>query len=228
MSLFDEVRKIENNDSSFDQLSIGEVVDTNDPQQMGRVRVSCPYLGDGQGTIIENLPWATPISPLAGINESAARGRGNDKSVGPVAYGMFNIPKVGSFVLIACIEGDPRFRIYLGAMHDQFLPHTMPHGRYIYRDTAASPDKPAGPLSSTDDPIQPLYDSQTEAFTKDAEGTPTGQAIPAPRLNFEYRTRAADSGVSGITADFMSSDEIIYTSNPDDQAEPFVEEDGNE
>ncbi len=228
MKLFNEIRSINDIDGTCEQLTIGEVVDTNDPQQMGRIRVVCPYFGEGQDTIIADIPWATPISPLAGINESASRGRANDRTVGPVAYGMFNIPKVGSYVIVACIEGDPRFRIYLGAMHDQFLPHTLPHGRYTYNKNDPSEDKPAGPLSSTDDPIQPLYDSQTAAFTKTTESSPTTQSFTGPRLNFEYRTRAADNGVAGIISDFISSDEIIYTSNPDDQAEIFTEDDGNE
>jgi len=222
MSIFDEINTTNGN---FDHLTLGEVVDTNDPQQMGRIRVACPRFGDLNNTVVEDIPWATPISPLAGINESASRGRGDDRTFGPVAYGMFNVPKVGATVLVGCIDADPRFRIYLGAMHDQFLPHTMPHGRYTYNKTAASNEEPTGPLSSTDDPIQPLYSSQTNAFTK--YESVTGQAIPTPRKNFEYRTRGADVGVAGLSAVYIANNDVIYTSVADDQEVDFTEEDGN-
>lgn len=230
MASFNEIKNLSNDNDIFQQLTLGEVVDTNDPQQMGRIRVACPYFGDNEDTIIEDIPWATPISPLAGVTTSASRGRENDRTPGPVAYGMYNIPKVGSYVLVACIEGDPKFRIYLGGMHDQFLIHTLPHGRYTYRESPASSDEPSGPLSSTEDPIQPLYNSQTDMFTKPTteEGTPTSQNAPDARKSFEYRTRGSDQGVAGVAPEFINTDDILYSSKPDDVDEPFTEADGNE
>lgn len=227
---FTQIKKLTKDNDMFQQLTLGEVVDTNDPQQMGRIRVACPYFGDGEGTVIEDIPWASPISPLAGTNDSASRGRGDDKTVGPVAYGMCNVPKAGAYVLIACLEGDPKFRVYLGGLHDQFLMHTLPHGRYTYRKAGAIKDEPSGPLSSTEDPIQPLYDSQTETFTKPttSAGAPTAQAAPEPRKSFEYRSRGADQGVSGVENEFINVDDIIFSSKPDDIEESFTEADGNE
>jgi len=225
MSTIGEVNKINNVNGSFTELTLGQVIDTNDPQQMGRIRVACPYLGDDDSTIVSDLPWASPISPLAGSNESAARGRGSDRTPGPIAYGFFNVPKVGATVLVACIEGDPRFRIFLGCLADQFLPHTMPHGRYTYNETPASSDTPSGPLSSTDDPIQPLFDSQTETFTKNT--SVTGQVPGAARNNFEGRTRGADVAVSGVQPVYIESTDVLYTSEPDDQELAFTEPDGN-
>ena len=146
MDIFKKINSALGTDGNFEQLSVGRVVDTNDPQQMGRVRAACAYFGDNETTLVENIPWATPISPLAGTTATTARGREDNETIGPVAYGMFNVPKVGTFVLLGCIEGDPQHRIYLGCLHDQFLPHTLPHGRYTYKTNDVLTDEPSGPL----------------------------------------------------------------------------------
>jgi len=227
MVIFNDVKKLLDADDNYDQLTLGEVVDTNDPQQMGRVRVACPFFGDLENTIIDSIPWASPISPLAGSSSTTTRGRENNRTNGPVAYGMFNTPKVGSYVLVACIEGDPRFRIYLGAMHDQFMVHTLPHGRYTYKKTDDLQDEPSGPLSSTENQIQPLYDTQTDAFTR--LNDTTGSGIPSePRKNFEYRTRGADSSVAGIDSEYIDTEDMVFSASSDDKEEPFTEADGNE
>ena len=41
--------------NSFDNITTGIVVDTNDPQQMGRVRVLCATLGDNEDKEIEGV-----------------------------------------------------------------------------------------------------------------------------------------------------------------------------
>ncbi len=228
MNIFRNIKKMSGTNGNFEKLSIGEVVDTNDPQQMGRIRVACAYLGDHEDTIIEDIPWATPISPLAGTTESPARGRGEEQSFGPVAYGMFNTPKVGSFVLIACIEGDPRFRIYLGGLHDQFLLHTLPHGRYTYKKNADLTDEPSGPLTSTENFLEPLYTSQTFTFTKtQTQQVTSTDTIPKNRNNYEYRTRAADNGVAGIDDKFINTTDVFFSREPDDKELRFTEKNGN-
>ncbi len=208
------------------RTSIGEVVDTNDPQQMGRVRVRCNYFGDNQKKINE-IPFATPISPLSGSTSAIPRGRDGDRTVGEVAYGMFNVPKLGSYVLLGCVEGNADMRIYFGCIHDQHLLHTMPHGRYSY-DTAndkLNKDEPSGPFSSSEDPIVPLYDSQTAAFTK--SNSQTGQTVPPPRKNYEFRTRGADTGVSGVHETYINADRAGDTVTEDSIRTEFKEKDGN-
>ena len=59
---------------TFDNLTIGVVVDTNDPQQMGRLRVLCPTLGDTEDQNLGVIPWAMYVSPLAGANSIGTRG----------------------------------------------------------------------------------------------------------------------------------------------------------
>ena len=199
----DEATKIRDPNGEFAFITIGEVIDTNDPQQMGRVRVMCPLLGDNGDDIVSNVPWATYVSPLGGTTTSPSRGRKDDVTPGQIAYGMFNVPKVGSNVLIACIDADPRFRVWLGCVHDQFLTHTMPHGRYSYK----TENTPEGPFSSSEDKIQPLYDSQTEAFS--------GGAAEA-RKSHEFRTRAADVSVSGLGDEFVNTQESNISLMSDD------------
>lgn len=161
-------------------MSIGTVIDTNDPQQMGRLRVMVPSLGDNLEKKVSDFPWAMYVSPLAGTNFVGPRGN-EDTHVtsGPVNYGMWNIPKIGAQVLVACIDGDPNLRIWLGCITPQWTPHTMPHGRYIHDG-----DTPDGPLSSTEHPIQPLYDNLSEAF--------------GGRDSFEFRSRGIDQQVANI------------------------------
>jgi len=215
----DEVARIKDENGEFTYITMGVVEDTNDPQQMGRVRVVCPLFGDGGDDPIENIPWATYVSPLGGTATTPSRGRADDVTAGHLAYGMFNVPKVGTSVIVACVDGDPRFRVWMGCVHDQFLTHTTPHGRYSYKTT----NKPEGPFSSTEDKIQPLYDSQTQSFTRssDASKIPIDDTTPVadPRLNFEFRTRAADVGFAGINSKFIGNKECSITELADDVAE---------
>ena len=206
----DEATRIRNPDGEFTFITIGEVVDTNDPQQMGRLRVACPLLGDSGDDVVSDIPWATYVSPLGGTATSPSRGRGGDVTAGQIAYGMFNVPKVGSNVLVACIDADPRFRVWLGCVHDQFLTHTMPHGRYSYKTA----NKPEGPFSSSEDKIQPLYDSQTAAFTNPDGGV-------EPRMSHEFRTRAADVGVAGLDDELVNIEESNISLLSDDVDEEY-------
>ena len=204
------IERLKDKSTEFQEITIGQVVDTNDPQQMGRVRVACPFFGDLETNPIKSIPWATYVSPLAGTTISPERGRGGDQTAGQIAYGMFNVPKVGSSVLVACIDADPQFRIWLGCVHDQFFTHTLPHGRYSYR----TENKPEGPFSSSEDKIQPLYDSQTEAFTNEVSGV-------EPRKSFEFRTRAADVSVAGLGNGFVDTEESTISKLSDDIDVPY-------
>jgi len=70
----------------------GKVENNVDPQQQGRVQVSCPaVLGDG------SLSWALPCTPYAGSG-----------------VGLFLVPPVGANVWVEFEGGDPDFPIYSG------------------------------------------------------------------------------------------------------------------
>lgn len=195
----------------FDQITIGFVVDTNDPQQMGRVRARCPSLNDPGDTAeytLEDIPWAMYCSPFGGSVSDVPRGPEDDITPGEVAYGMWNIPKVGSQVLVMCLDGNPQQRIYIGCVHGQFLPHTLPHGRYN-NDEVGTLD---GPLSSTEDQIQPLYKNQTTAFND-------------KRTSPEWRTRGADFAATALDPGMVSN---AISDKSDDKDIASTELDGNE
>ncbi len=205
-------------DGLFTFLTTGTVVDTNDPQQNGRLRIMCPAMGDTPDKKVETIPWALYVSPLAGSTHVGPRGPDDDPTkngtAGPVAYGMWNIPKVGALAIVACIDGDPNYRIWLGCLPHQWLSHTMPHGRYTYQKT----DGPDGPLSSAESPIQPLYDNQTQAFTSPSTNV-------EPRKSFEFATRAMDQQVSGIDSEVIDK---VLSNMGDDLEANFTEADGRE
>lgn len=215
MSLYGHITKLQEAEGSKNLnqgITIGEVIDTNDPQQMGRLRVYCPALGDSDSSPITNIPWAMYAAPFAGANDIGQRGRGQDTTKGPVAYGMWNIPKVGSYVLLACIDGNPQYRFWFAAIYPQFLTHTMPHGRFSYRDEMGE-GKPEGPMSSAEEPIQPLYNNQTAAF--------------GDRTSHEWRTRGADSQASLLDTEFVGlKNEGEYSAVADDRGIQYTAGDG--
>lgn len=181
---------------SIDQFTIGKVVDTNDPDQVGRVRVRCGGWSDSLSTPMEDLPWAIPISPLAGVTSFGRRGATQDEIDGPVAYGMWNTPKIGSFVLVGCLDGNRSHRFYIGGIHPHLAAHTLPHGRYLWNEDLEE-GLPEGPVATNEAPIEPLHRNMTQQFTKSgsyhADGTPED-----PRRNLEYRTRGADMQAAAI------------------------------
>jgi hypothetical protein len=186
--------------------TIGTVVDTNDPQQMGRIRIVCAVLGEGMSSKIEDIPWAVYVSPFAGQTEAGTRGTGpGEHSEGAVGYGFWARPKIGSQVVVMFIDGDPNFRISFGAIYDQFRPHTMPHGRFMYEDhpglEQADDRRPFGPYTSNEKYIEPLNTNMREAF-------------PKSEPNYEWRTRVADYQVSAVDVAALQ----FTTSNvPDDK-----------
>ncbi len=189
----------------FPYITFGTVVATNDPQQMGRVRALCPaYNDDPEETQIEYIPWAMYVSPLGGSvgNQNMTRGPEGDTTDGNVAYGMWNIPKVGATVLVACANGDPKERIWFGCLFGQALNNTLPHGRFFYdADQLSDPlaetiTKVEGPLSTNEGAgIQPLYNNQTTAFS--ADRTDLG-GLKSARDSFEFRTRGADFSANAV------------------------------
>lgn len=105
----------------------GVVVDTSDPQEMGRLRVWCPAI-DGDSVDMLTLPWAVYLSPLAGQANSYPAGGGGNSS-GPVSYGFWAIPKVGAQVLITFLYNDYNQRVYLGSFFREHGNRSLPVGR---------------------------------------------------------------------------------------------------
>lgn len=178
-------------------ITLGTVVDTNDPQQMGRVRAICPQWGDSFDQDVTDVPWAIYCTPFGGQTSVGTRGPGIQDSEGGIAYGMWAIPKVGAQVLIMCIDGDPRYRVYIGCVYDQQIPHTLPHGRFMFDDhpeleKRGGDMKPYGPYTSREKSINPLYDNMKQAFGNKAEP------------NYEWRSRAADHTATAIDVSMLN------------------------
>jgi Type VI secretion system/phage-baseplate injector OB domain len=121
---------------NYSNLIEGVVVDTSDPQEMGRLRIWCPSI-DGDHPIIENLPWALYVTPLAGQAQSYPAGNGA-ASVGPVSYGIWAIPKIGAQVIVAFLYGDYNQRVYMGSYFRDHGNRSLPIGRNAPDDVPTS------------------------------------------------------------------------------------------
>lgn len=218
-----------NRSTDFDErkltFSVGRVMDTNDPLQMGRVRVYVPGL-DHPTTEVGEIPWSLYCSPFAGHTQVLPRGPEDNYTTGPVAYGMFAIPKVGTDVIVGTVNGDPNIRVWFGAIYGMYLSDTIPHGRYTFNDTT-NPGQLDGPLSSTEQPIQPLYNNLTAAFTRTTSvaSNDSGAGLP-PRKNFEWRVRGADFQAAALGLIQKNQPDQVVSKLADDRQINFTEEDG--
>ncbi len=194
---------------AFYGVTIGIVVDTNDPQQMGRVRARCLGLNDSEDGLIKHVPWAQYGAPFGGTLQAGTRGSEDDKITGPTAYGMWGIPKVNTHVLIMCLDGNPQTRVWIGCLHTNLATHTLPHGRFAYTDNTGLPDdddKPVGPISTFENNIEPLHTNLRTAF----DAGHTGED------NFEFQSRGADFQAAGLG---LGQDEVTLSEVEDDQDE---------
>lgn len=174
-------------------MTLGTVVDSNDPQQMGRLRISCPFWGDPvtpDENQLKKLPWINYIAPFGGSTSAVSRGTNGETTSGQVAYGMWNIPKKGSDVIVLMLDGDSQHRYYFGSVLKPHTPHTMPHGRYL---------DSSDPSSTNESAIEPLSSNQKSAFGG------TGA--------YEWRSRAADYSASAVDAVLINGDNQYTTSN---------------
>lgn len=106
----------------------GVVKATDDPQQMGRLRVWIPAL-DGEKFSVETLPWADYASPFGGITKDFPIGKEKEDVKGYRAYGFWAIPKIGSKVYIFLLNGNKNRRIYFAAGFAHHLNRSLPRGR---------------------------------------------------------------------------------------------------
>lgn len=125
----------------------GVVVDTNDPQQMGRLKMWVPAV-DGDQYNINDLPWSTYSSPLAGQTRDYPAGPNAAVTAGLESYGFWAIPKSGALCIVGFMYGDPNKRVYLGSYYRDHGNRSLPVGRN-------RPDLAQAPVSDTFDPVQP-------------------------------------------------------------------------
>lgn len=137
-------------------LMEGVVVDTNDPQQMGRIKVWIPAL-DGDLYEIEHLPWSKYMSPLAGQTRDYPAGPDAAQTQGLQSYGFWAVPKTGALVIVGLLYGDPNKRVYIGSYFRDHGNRSLPVGRN-------KPDLAAYPLSDTFNPVEPQTSNLNAQF----------------------------------------------------------------
>ena len=128
-------------------LMEGVVVDTNDPQQMGRVKVWIPAI-DGDNYDIVSLPWATYLSPLAGQTRDYPSGPNSTQTQGFHSYGFWAVPKSGALVVVGLLYDDPNRRVYMGSYFRDHGNRSLPIGRN-------KPEIAQAPVSDTFSPVEP-------------------------------------------------------------------------
>lgn len=220
--IFDIDDKGDKNLQANISLTIGVVVDTDDPLQMGRLRIFCPSLNDDPRKL-QHLPWSAYVSPFGGVVDNPCFVRGSDatnfQTSGPVHYGFWAIPEQGAHALVGSVDGDPRRRFWLGCFPAQQQTHTIFTGRFKWSGFNGTPD---GPFSSTNQPIQPLYGNLTSAYTSNNPSYAGRNA----RFSSEWKTRGADYQPTAVNQDvgeFPNTKDTTYLDEQNDQisvAEP--------
>jgi hypothetical protein len=197
--------------STYNSIVIGVVVDTDDPLQMGRLRIYCPDLNDDPKKV-QHLPWAVYASPFGGSIRNSCYTRGHDQknatSSGTTQYGFWAIPEKGANVLITCIAGDPRRRVWLGCLYEHGETSGLLNGVYDWESLEGAPDGPfCSPGPDHEDeriPLNPLYNNLSEAFKNEKDSA-------------EWKTRGADySGMVNTNIDSFGTNKSLQD-NEDDE-----------
>lgn len=194
----------------------GVVVDTSDPQQMGRLRVWCPAV-DGEGIDVETLPWARYVSPFAGQAIGYPAGSTSAQTPGPVGYGFWAVPKVGATVIVGFLYGDRNQRFYMGSFFPEHGNRSLPAGR----------NSDNGPTSDTIEPVQPATSNlsaqfqgnlqASEAETRGAYERQVAQAVTEKTGEEGYQKGVLESGYDPQTYSFVTPGRhaLIMQDNPE-------------
>lgn len=155
-----------NDDYFFNNIPFiveGQVVDNNDPDQMGRVRIWIPSL-DGDNFEPNILPWAEYASPLFGFTVDRPAGGIPTKSPGHVAYGFWALPKIGATVLVFFLNGNPQRRFYFASTIRLHRNRSLPAGRNIDFNGNPGPRGDAGDGNGNLNTIEPAYSNLRQQF----------------------------------------------------------------
>lgn len=138
----------------------GQVVATDDPEQMGRIKVWIPAL-DGEKYNVDFLPWTNYASPLFGFTTNYPKGSSNSKNSNQSAYGFWAIPKVGAVVLVFCLNANPDQRYYFASKILYHKNRSLPAGQNTDENGNFGP---FGELLDKDR-LQPAFNNLTEQFS---------------------------------------------------------------
>lgn len=141
----------------------GQVVDTSDPDQMGRARIWVPSL-DGANFKRDELPWAEYASPFFGFTIDYPAGGGPTNTDSHSAYGFWAIPKVGASVLVFFLNGDPTARYYFASTLRLHRNRSLPAGRNVDLNGKKGPFGDAGDGNGNLNKIEPAYSNLRTQF----------------------------------------------------------------
>lgn len=141
----------------------GQVVNTSDPDQMGRVKVWVPAL-DGDSFDVAALPWTEYASPLFGFTVDLPAGAGTSTNNGHNSYGIWAIPKMGATVLVFCLNGDPLRRFYFASTVRLHRNRSLPAGRNSDELGNLGPTGDAGDGSGKLNVVEPAWSNLREQF----------------------------------------------------------------
>jgi hypothetical protein len=140
----------------------GQVVKTDDPDQMGRVKVWVPAV-DGENFEIDALPWADYAPSFFGFTVDYPGGNGGPNN-SHTAYGMWAVPKIGASVYIFCVGGDPTRRAYFASSIRLHRNRSLPAGRNTDPNGKVGPWGDAGDGQGNLNPIEPAYSNLRDQF----------------------------------------------------------------
>jgi len=179
----------------------GQVVDTNDPNQMGRVRAWIPAL-DGEDFDIDVIPWADYASPFGGFTVAYPAGEATIPNNADSAYGFWAIPKIGSTVCVFCMNGNPTARFYFASTLRLHRNRSLPAGRNTDFNGRQGPWGDSGDGKGNLNPIQPAYNNlrtqfqnkttQSEAITRGAYENAVAQGSNNRNGSDGYTANPAD------------------------------------
>ena len=116
----------------------GQVVATDDPEQMGRVKVWIPAL-DGEKYNVDFLPWTNYASPFFGFTKDYPKGAEGAKNSNQSAYGFWAIPKIGAVVLVFCLNANPDQRYYFASKVLYHKNRSLPAGQNFDKNGNVGP-----------------------------------------------------------------------------------------
>lgn len=148
----------------------GQVVASDDPDQMGRLKVWVQAL-DGENFDIANLPWAEYVSPFGGFTVDYPAGSEGAQTNAHSAYGMWAIPKVGASVAVFCLNSDPNARFYFGCFSRLHRNRSLPAGRNLDFNGKVGPWGDAGDGKGNLAPIIPSFNNLRDQFQGDMEAS---------------------------------------------------------
>lgn len=178
-------------DYSIPYIMEGQVVATDDPDQMGRVKIWVPAL-DGENFDVKTLPWADYVSPFFGFTVDYPAGGTPVENKSHASYGFWAIPKIGATVLVFCLNANPSARCYFGSTLRLHRNRSMPAGRNTDFNGKPGPWGDAGDGKGNLNPIQPAFDNLRDQFQNKID---TPQAIS--RGFFERQVAQAKTDKDG-------------------------------